>query len=311
VLQVENLTKDFGSLRAVDNLSFQLEKGRICGFVGPNGAGKTTTMRIIATLDEPTAGAVQVDGMSLFEEPYKVRRNIGFMPDHYGAYPALTCEDYLEFYARAYELDRSVRRSRIDGIMEFTGLGKIANKEVETLSKGMQQRLNLGRALINDPKLLIMDEPAAGLDPRARVEFRFLVKSLADRGKTVFISSHILTELAEICDFLLIIDQGRNVAFGRFEDIRASLQEGTEITIRLLNADQVESLEMMLSERADVRDLRVDSGGTITFGFHEDVAQLPGLMRDVLNRGFSVVEFKHGAMSMEDIFMKITRGEFS
>ncbi|MBM4087887.1 MAG: ABC transporter ATP-binding protein [Planctomycetes bacterium] len=311
MLQVENLTKDFGSLRAVDNLSFQLEKGRICGFVGPNGAGKTTTMRIIATLDEPTAGAVQVDGMSLFEEPYKVRRNIGFMPDHYGAYPALTCEDYLEFYARAYELDRSVRRSRIDGIMEFTGLGKIANKEVETLSKGMQQRLNLGRALINDPKLLIMDEPAAGLDPRARVEFRFLVKSLADRGKTVFISSHILTELAEICDFLLIIDQGRNVAFGRFEDIRASLQEGTEITIRLLNADQVESLEMMLSERADVRDLRVDSGGTITFGFHEDVAQLPGLMRDVLNRGFSVVEFKHGAMSMEDIFMKITRGEFS
>jgi ABC-2 type transport system ATP-binding protein len=311
MLQVDNLTKDFGSLRAVDTLSFALEQGRICGFVGPNGAGKTTTMRIIATLDEPTAGKIHVDGMSLFEQPYKVRRNIGFMPDHYGAYPALTCADYLEFYARAYELDRSVRSARIAGIMDFTGLNRIATKEVESLSKGMKQRLNLGRALINDPKLLIMDEPAAGLDPRARVELRFLIKTLAERGKTIFVSSHILTELAEICDQILIIDEGRCVAFGRFEDIQKELQEGTEITVRLLNTEPLQRLEMMLSERGDVSDIRVDLHGTVTFGFHEELEQLPELMREILDQGFPVVEFKHGALSMEDIFMKITRGALS
>jgi ABC-2 type transport system ATP-binding protein len=311
MLQVEGLIKDFGPLRAVDNLSFQLDKGRICGFVGPNGAGKTTTMRIIATLDEATAGQVHVDGMSVFEHPYEVRRKIGFMPDHYGAYPSLTCEDYLEFYARAYELDRDTRRTRIAGIMEFTGLDRIAQKEVESLSKGMRQRLNLGRALINDPKLLVMDEPAAGLDPRARVEFRYLVRTLAERDKTVFISSHILTELAEICDYILIIDEGRDVVFGRFEDIRKELQEGTEITVRLLNTEELERLEMMLSERSDVSDIRADLNGMVTFGFHEELQQLPGLMREVLDQGFSVVEFKHGALSMEDIFMKITRGEGS
>lgn len=311
MLQVENLTKDFGPLRAVDQLSFTLEKGRICGFVGPNGAGKTTTMRIIATLDEPTAGRVHVDGMSLFEEPYKVRRSIGFMPDHYGAYPSLTCQDYLEFYARAYELERNVRRTRIQGIMEFTGLDKIAPKQVESLSKGMKQRLNLARALINDPKLLIMDEPAAGLDPRARVELRFLVKSLAERDKTVFISSHILTELAEICDHMLIIDQGRSVAFGRFEDIQKELQEGIEITVRLLHAEQLERLEMALSERAGVQSIRVDPNGVIRFGFHEDPGKLPALIRDLMNQDLSIVEFKHGALSMEDIFMKITEGQLS
>jgi ABC-2 type transport system ATP-binding protein len=311
MLQVENLTKDFGALRAVNDLSFSLDKGRICGFVGPNGAGKTTTMRIIATLDEPTAGEVRVDGMSLFDDPYRVRRSIGFMPDHYGAYPALTCEDYLEFYARAYEVDRDLRRSRIDGIMEFAGLDKIAGKQVESLSKGMKQRLNLGRALINDPKLLIMDEPAAGLDPRARVELRFLVKSLAERGKAVFISSHILTELAEICDYMLIIDHGRGVAFGRFEEIQRELQEGTEITIRLLRADQVAGLEMMLSERPNVQNIRVDPNGIVSFALRDELDRIPALMRDIMNQDFSVIEFKHGALTMEDIFLKITDGSLS
>ena len=311
MLQVENLTKDFGALRAVNDLTFELDQGRICGFVGPNGAGKTTTMRIIATLEAPTAGRVRVNGMSLFEKPYAVRRSIGFMPDHFGAYPALTCEDYLEFYARAYDVDRSLRRSRIEGIMEFTGLDQIAAKPVESLSKGMMQRLNLGRALINDPKLLIMDEPAAGLDPRARVELRFLVKSLAERGKAVFISSHILTELAEICDCMLIIDHGRCVAFGRFADIQRTLQEGTEITIRLLRADQAAGLERMLSERSGVQGIRVDPNGMVRFTWHDELDRIPGLVRDVMNQGFSVVEFKHGALTMEDVFMKITDGSLS
>ncbi|MCU0962156.1 MAG: ABC transporter ATP-binding protein [Pirellulaceae bacterium] len=311
MLRVEHLTKDFGPLRAVNDLSFELQRGRICGFVGPNGAGKTTTMRMIATLEEPTAGTISVNGMSLFDDPYRVRRSIGFMPDHYGVYPALTCEDYLEFYARAYEVPRGLRESRIRNIMEFTGLERIAAKPVESLSKGMKQRLNLGRALINDPMLLIMDEPAAGLDPRARVELRFLVKSLAERGKTIFISSHILTELAEICDHMLIIDHGRSVAFGRFEDIQKNLQEGTEITLRLLHADQVPRLELQLSERPHVQNIRVDPNGLLTFNFRDELARFPDLLRELLNAGFSIVECRHGALSMEDVFLKITEGSLT
>ncbi|MFP4380294.1 MAG: ABC transporter ATP-binding protein [Candidatus Sumerlaeia bacterium] len=310
MLEVQDLTKDFGSLRAVEDLSFELEEGRICGFVGPNGAGKTTTMRIISTLEEPSSGHIRVDGLSLFEEPYKVRRKIGFMPDHYGAYPAMTCEDYLEFYARAYEVEPKLRKNRIEGIMSFTGLEKIAEKQVESLSKGMKQRLNLGRALINDPQLLIMDEPAAGLDPRARVELRFLVKSLAERNKTIFISSHILTELAEICDSMLIIDRGRTITFGAFEDIQKELQEGTEITIKLLSPDESEKLELFLSERENVLEIRSEPNGQITFAFADDISKAPMLLREILNAEFPVIEFRQGSLTMEDVFLKITEGTF-
>lgn len=310
MLKVENLTKTFPNVLAVDDLSFELEEGRICGFVGPNGAGKTTTMRIIATLEEPTKGTIAVDGLSLFEEPYKVRRTIGFMPDHYGVYPALTCRDYLEFYARAYEVEPKLRSGRIGGIMDFTGLEKIADKQVESLSKGMKQRLNLGRALINDPKLMIMDEPAAGLDPRARVELRYLVKSLSERGKTIFISSHILTELAEICDSILVIDNGRRITFGPFEEIQKSLQDVVSISVRLLKAEEAAKLELFLMERANVRDIRVGENGRIQFSFTGEIEGAPALLREVLNADFSVVEFKQNALTMEDVFLKITEGSF-
>ncbi|HPB32061.1 MAG TPA: ABC transporter ATP-binding protein, partial [Candidatus Sumerlaeota bacterium] len=255
MLKVVNLTKVFPKVVAVDRLTFQLEEGRICGFVGPNGAGKTTAMRIIATLDEPTEGEISIGGRSIREYTYDIRRMIGFMPDHYGTYPDLTVTDYLEFYARAYEIEMVARDKRILQIMQFTGLDKIAEKEVETLSKGMRQRLNLGRALLNDPGLLIMDEPAAGLDPRARVELRVLMKQLAERGKTIFVSSHILTELGEICDDILIIDHGRMVAFGDIGTIQRGMQKTLEIQIRLLDESQTSGLERFLLERRNISDI--------------------------------------------------------
>src|SRR5690606_23966230 len=217
MLEVYRLRKEFPNVVAVSDLSFEIERGKVCGFVGPNGAGKTTTMRMIATLDMPTRGEIRIDGSSIFDSPYAARRMIGFMPDHLGIYPDMTVTDYLEFYARAYEIESRERDRRVEEIKDFTELVKIEEKLVETLSKGMRQRLNLGRALLNDPKLLVMDEPAAGLDPRARVELKELIKQLAAIGKTLLISSHILSELGEMCDSMLVIERGELVVKGSLD----------------------------------------------------------------------------------------------
>ena len=308
MLRVEGLSKTFGATLAVSDLSFHLAPGRICGFVGPNGAGKTTTMRIIATLEEPTSGEVQIDGISIFEDPYAIRRRMGFMPDHIGVYPSLTVRDTLEFYARAYEVDPAVRSKRIDQIMEFTGLAPMADQFAEKLSMGQGQRLNLGRALINDPKLMVMDEPAAGLDPRARIELRYLIKNLAEMGKTVFISSHILSELSEFCDHLLIIDHGRRVTFGSFEEIQRGLQQTFQIEIKLLDATQVEGLQRFLIERPGIEEIAPGQNATLTFTFMHEKEKIPELMREVMNAGFAVIEFKPHLMTMEDVFIHITEG---
>jgi ABC-2 type transport system ATP-binding protein len=310
MLEVRNLTKDFGKFRAVDELTFTLQPGRIYAFVGPNGAGKTTTMRMIATLEEPTRGDIIVNGLSIYEHPYELRRQIGYMPDHFGTYPDLTIRDYLEFYARAYGLDSSVRSTRIDRIMEFTGLNKIDGKRVDVLSKGMMQRLNLGRGLLNDPKVLILDEPAAGLDPRARVELRILLKKLAEQGKTIFVSSHILTELAEMCDEMLIIDRGRQVTFGTVETIQAEMQEALEISLKLVgeNGDG-ERLEKWLLERAQVSNVMRRENQNLSFSYAAEKKDVPVLLREIVNAGFPVLEFKTMMLSMEDVFMQITQSD--
>lgn len=311
MLKVENLVKDFDKTRAVDHLSFELPEGGICGFVGPNGSGKTTTMRIICTLEQPTQGTIYVDGESILEKPYHTRRITGFMPDHYGTYPNLTCEDYMQFYARAYEVPADVRDKRIAEIMDFTGLGKISEKQVETLSKGMRQRLNLSRALINNPKLLILDEPAAGLDPRARIELRYLMQELARMGKTLFVSSHILTELSEVCDHILIIDHGRQVTFGSFDDIRSAMQQSFEVAISLATPGGVESLERFLLERATVGNVRVETDRRVVLSYGGVREQLPELLAAIVGEGYPVMEFVPKQMSMEDIFIQITEGEIS
>jgi ABC-2 type transport system ATP-binding protein len=308
MLRVQNLDKQFADVKAVDNLSFELDEGKICGFVGPNGAGKTTTMRMIATLEEPTGGEIFIDETPLSSDPYRMRRLMGFMPDHYGTYPSMTVADYLHFYARAYEVEASARDRRIRGIMDFTGLDKLEERQVEVLSKGQRQRLNLGRALINDPRLLIMDEPAAGLDPRARVELRVLMKHLAEQGKTLFVSSHILTELAEVCDSMLIIDRGRTVSFGSFEEIRSRLQGKAEAIVRLIDAESVARLERFLLERAEVDNVRVSGPDALRFAMAGEREAIVRLLREIVSAGFPVVEFRPQTMTMEDVFIRITEG---
>jgi len=257
MIELRNLHRFFGETRAVDNVSFEVQRGQVFGYIGPNGAGKTTSMRILATLDLPTAGDAFVDGFSVVDDPDRVRRRLGFMPDYFGTYANVNVAEYLDFFARAYQLHGAERKQAVSRVMEFTKLDRLAEKPISGLSKGMKQRLCLGRALVHDPAVMVLDEPAAGLDPRARVELREMIRALADEGKAILISSHILTELAEICDVVAIIEQGRLVAVGSVDEIQKQGQTPQNaVEVRLL--DGVATLADWLARRADVSQIRGD-----------------------------------------------------
>src|SRR5215469_7072562 len=218
-IDVVGLKKHYGRTRAVDDISFRFSSGQIFGFVGPNGAGKSTTMRILATLDEPTAGDALLDGVSVVEEPEKAHRLIGYVPDALPAHRDISVHEYLDFFARAYGIRSAARKKVVESIEEFTNLLGIREKHLNALSKGMKNRVSVARALVHDPAVLIMDEPAAGLDPRARIELRELLKALAAQGKAILISSHILSELAEICTGAVIIEKGTILRAGMLKEI--------------------------------------------------------------------------------------------
>ncbi len=321
LLQVKGLRRVYGALRAVDDVSFELEAGTILGFIGPNGAGKSTTMRIIATLDTPTAGEVLLDGQSLVDSPDKARPLIGYMPDRYGTYDDVTVWEFLDFFARAYGLKGEARKKRVESVMEFTGLIPLKDKLTSALSKGMKQRVALGRTLLHDPKLLILDEPADGLDPRARIELRELLRALADQGKAVLISSHILTELAEICDTCAIIEQGRLLATGKVADLLAQSQAsgGSELTVRLAVGAEGEAAyertEKVLLEQPHVGQVTREPGalrvrlelepGATRAQVDEAAARL---LAALVGAGVPVCAFSHRELNLEDAFMTVTKG---
>ena len=221
--EVRNLTRIFGKTTAVDNISFSFEDGNIFGFIGPNGAGKTTTIRIMATLDLATSGDVFYDGVSATLYPEAVRRVVGYMPDSLPGYKDIQVWEYLDFFARSFGLKGAERTRALNDIVEFTNLGELRFKFLFALSKGMKQRVSLARALVHNPKVLIMDEPAAGLDPRARLELRSLLKILAEQKKAIFLSSHILSELQDICDGAVIIEQGKLLSAGTLNELLAQI----------------------------------------------------------------------------------------
>ncbi len=311
-IEFRNLHRHFGRLRAVNNISFKAYPGQVMGFIGPNGAGKTTAMRILATLDTPTAGDAFVNGYSVVDDPDKVRRVVGFMPDSFGKYGNMNVLEYIDFFARAYGLSGRARRAAIERVLVFTELGKLAEKPITALSKGMSQRLALGRTLINDPAVLILDEPAAGLDPRARIELRELVRLLAvELRKTVLISSHILTELGEICDSAAIIEAGRILASGTIEELqnaqRASQGRSAGVGIEIRVLRDVQKLERLLLEQPYLSGLTV-AGQAASFEFSGDEDALCGLLRSLVQQGLPVVEFRGRTESLEDAFMAITKG---
>jgi len=313
-IELRRVHRWFGATHAVADVSFTVERGEVFGYIGPNGAGKTTSMRILSTLDEPSAGDALVDGFSVVNDPDRVRARLGFMPDYFGTYQNVNVWEYLDFFARAYGLRGDERRRAIDYTMDFTGLDKLARKPIDGLSKGMKQRLCLGRTMIHDPSVMVLDEPASGLDPRARIELREMISRLADAGKAVLISSHILTELAEICDRVAIIEHGQLVAVGTVDEISRHVEQ--EVTVRLRVApgdaerDQA-AAERWLAEREHVERVAATKEGLLfTLSTEPDRrdASLADLLAALVADGFRVAEFTSRGKSLEDVFLHVTKG---
>ena len=306
MIELRRLHRFFGKTRAVDDVSFTVYRGQVFGYIGPNGAGKTTSMRILASLDLPTMGDAFIDGFSVVNDPDRVRRRLGFMPDYFGTYPNVNVREYLDFFARAYQLRQRDRIDVIDRVMDFTGLDVLADKPIDGLSKGMKQRLCLGRSMIHDPAVLVLDEPAAGLDPRARIEVRQMIRNLADNGKTILISSHILTELAEICDVVGIIERGQLLAMGTVEEIRRHGQKPqNEVNVRLIG--DISPLRKWLDEKPDVSQLQANGEG-IRFLHAGNLDAEADLLREMIEAGFRVVAFGSQQQTLEDVFMQVTEG---
>ncbi len=314
-LSVVHLKRYFAGVKAVDDLTFSIASGEIYGFVGPNGAGKTTTMRILATLDEPTGGDALLDGVSVVQQPERARRAIGYMPDHLPSHRDVTVDDYLDFFARAYGLKGRRRRRTLGSIREFTRLAAIRDRLIHALSKGMKQRLSLARALIHDPGILILDEPAAGLDPRARIELRELLLALAGQGKAVLISSHILTELSEICHGAVIIEHGRMVRAGSIRELSsgvgaASGREAEEprTIVRLRHLGDGEALLRAALAAPHVEAVRPVAGELeVELAGGEEAAA--DLLAALVGAGHRIVEFRPQRGGLEEVFMSVTGGE--
>src|SRR5437763_7808881 len=260
VVDIQHLRKDYRNLVAVKDLSLRLEQGDIFGFIGPNGAGKTTTIRMLATLLRPTAGSAFIAGYEITKDPEKVRAVIGYMPDSFGVYDDIKVWEYLDFFAAAYKLPRDERPGVIDSVLELTDLTGKKEAFVEELSRGMKQRLCLAKTLVHDPQVLLLDEPASGLDPRARVEIKELLKELRRMGKTILISSHILPELADFCNKIGIIEQGELVVSGEVGEIMRQMAGGQLYEVRLPAEDRPAALQL-LAARSDVADARETDDG--------------------------------------------------
>lgn len=305
MIELRRLHRFFGSTRAVNDISFEIEKGQVFGFIGPNGAGKTTSMRILATLDLPSYGDAFVDGFSAVNDAERVKRRLGFMPDAFGTYPDVNCREYLDFFARAYGLVGRERMKACQHVMGFTGLDVLATKPINGLSKGMKQRLCLGRALVHDPSVLILDEPAAGLDPRARIELREMIRELAVNGKTVMISSHILTELAEICDCVGIVERGELLAVGSVAEMESRLAKSASMRVTVLDrASQV--AEWITSNNPDCKVKVI--GNAIDFELPMDQRSQAKLLRGLIEAGFDVASFGVVDRNLEEVFLNVTKG---
>lgn len=308
-IEFRGLHRWFDKTHAVNDISFTVGAGEVFGYIGPNGAGKTTSMRILATLDEPTEGDAFVDGFSVREDPDRVRSRLGFMPDYFGTYENVNVREYLDFFARAYGLRGKERHAALAYTMDFTGLDKLARKPIDGLSKGMKQRLCLGRTMIHDPSVMVLDEPAAGLDPRARIELREMITRLAEAGKAVLISSHILTELAEVCDRVGIIEQGSLVAVGTVDEISQRVQQ--QATLRADFVGDIGPAVRWLESHGQIETIRADALG-VTFSLHPSdadySARVADLLAEMIGAGLRVVSFAGENQTLEDVFLHVTEG---
>jgi ABC-2 type transport system ATP-binding protein len=307
LIHAEALTKRYNGTLAVAGVDLAVEPGEIHGLVGPNGAGKTTILRMLATLLPPTAGDAEIAGASIRREPDQVRRVIGYMPDSFGVYDDMKVWEYLDFFARCYGLSAVRRRVMIGDLLELVDLGPKRNEYVQALSRGMQQRLCLAHTLVHDPQVLLLDEPASGLDPRARVELRELLRELRALDKTILISSHILPELEELCTSVTIVDHGRLLASGRVQDIESRLRAGAVLRVRVLgDDDQRQAARAFFEGQSQVAAVEDAGEGTLQLAFRGDEAAGAELLARAVAHGHRIAAFSRAASDLEELFLQIT-----
>jgi len=308
MIRTDTLVKMYRNVTAVKNLSLEIHQGDVFGFIGPNGAGKTTTIKILATLLKPTAGDAFINGYSVLDNPMEVRRMIGYMPDFFGVYDDMKVWEYLDFFAAAYKIDRSRRKQIIEDVLVLTDLQSKRDEFVESLSRGMKQRLCLAKTLVHDPQVLLLDEPASGLDPRARIEMRELLKELRRMGKTILISSHILPELADFCNKIGIIEKGELLAAGDVEEIMQKMR-GKKKFVVIKVSENMDSTKRLLETHAGVESVTPVDGSLrvelLPIPENDDISWIMELL--VTNK-IKVTSFFEETADLEDIFMKITKG---
>lgn len=305
VIETIHLSKRYGNLHALTDLNLSIEKGRVFGFIGPNGAGKSTTMLILSTLLEQTEGEAFVCGYDVRKDPAGVRQSLGYMPDFFGVYDNLTAVEYLEFYAGAYQIPVHKRSALVADLLELVNLSHKANAYVDSLSRGMQQRLGLARCLVHDPSVLILDEPASGLDPRARIELREIIKQLQGMGKTILISSHILPELAELCDEIGVIEQGRLIACGSVHEVSSRGKGLSLMHVRVVRNAEVAATLFDRCPQVTRLEEYVDG---FRFRFRGDEQQKAELLQQLVLAEVAVVYFGEAQENLEDVFLAITEG---
>lgn len=314
VVEIEGLCKQYGRRKAVDNVNMTVEAGEIFGLVGPNGAGKTTTMRMLVTLLKPDKGEIRVGGYSVRKTPREVRRQIGFMPDAFGVYGDLTVYEYLDFFGACYSIAPAQRASLIKDLLDLVDIGHRRGDMVDTLSTGLKQRLGLARVLIHDPSVLVLDEPASGLDPRARVEIRELLLEVSRLGKTIIFSSHILADVAELCTRVAIMESGKLAALGALDQLSERVMPHRLLRVGLVKENAPENAQNILAACTGISAVRLQEGLgraewlSLEADFNGDDKALQALLAEMIQRGLPVVQFSEDTKNLEEVFMRTTRG---
>ena len=307
MIKTIKLTKKYDDMYAIRDIDLDLVKGDLFGFIGPNGAGKTTTMRIIATLLEPTEGEAYVCDYSIYTHPKEIRRMVGYMPDFFGVYDDMTVIEYLEFFAAAYKIGPQLRRKRCNEMLEVVDLDFKRDAYANTLSRGQTQRLGLARTLLHDPAVLLLDEPLSGLDPRARIEMRALMRRLGAMGKTIIVSSHILPELADVCNKVGIIDAGKMIASNDVATIIKQVQPNTVVLIQPTHSDQLEAAAKAMQDQGIV-DSAIVSGNLVRVTLKPNIEDYSSLASELIQRGIPFSKFAAEEINLESAFMAFTKG---
>ncbi|MHC4876289.1 MAG: ABC transporter ATP-binding protein [Planctomycetota bacterium] len=313
VVEISDLTKRYGEFTALDSLTLSVDRGTILGFIGHNGAGKTTTIRILVGLARPTSGRATIAGADCVRDARKVKHLVGYMPDRFGSYSNMRVREYLDFFGAAFGIKRRVRNQRIDEVLDVTGSRYMQDRYVEALSHGMQQRIGIARTLLHQPEVLILDEPANGLDPQARIEMREILLRLADLGKTLIVTSHILPELARICNRVAILHRGKLQACGTLDEVTRQFQQNRMIEVELASVDQIDQTVNVLTDTIGSNDGITTSlaESIVRFRSERRDAELGDVLAALVRADVRVTQFREVASDLEEAYLTVTRGEES